>query len=141
MQILYYISQLRLTSAIVDAAGPTSVPVLNEKLRPHVEDAEQREGDLVHTSLEEAGKMALDILLDIGDKGIDLLAISVEDEVYARLALSGDIRDCKHKDWLGGHLLKLSQQACRIINSCCTVVVVRNMLPTELLLGHSEMVH
>jgi len=117
------------------------VPVLNETLRPHLQDPEEQEGDIVHADLEEAKRLARDIVYDLGDKGIDLLAISVDDEVFEGLKTTGDIRDCKHSDPYGGRLLKLSQHACQVINGCCIIVPVRYVVPMGHVGGWSDTVN
>jgi hypothetical protein len=141
MKLIYFISQLKLTAGIIDAASETTVPVLNETLRPHLDDPEDQEGDLVHADLEEAKRMARDIVYDIGDKGIDVLAISVEDDVFAALKAAGDIYDSARSDPYGGRLLKLSQHGCQVINAKSTVMVLRDMLPPGHVSGASTTVH
>jgi len=41
------------------------------------------------------------LFFDLRDKGIDVLAISVEDDLFARLEATGDIRDSKRSDPFG----------------------------------------
>jgi hypothetical protein len=112
-----------LTRHIFGHAGTHHVPVLNETLRPHLEDPEDWEGDKVHADPEEACRLAVDIAFDIGAKGINVLDISIEDADYDALVASGDIRDSVRSDPYGGRLLKLSQRACQALNRCCTTVV------------------
>jgi hypothetical protein len=131
MKVIYYISTLGLTRHIVNHTEANHVPVLNETLRPHLDDPEDWEGDHVHADLSEARRLARDIVFDIGSKGIDVLAIRVEDADYDALVASGDIRDSKRSDPYGGRLLKLSQAACKKVNGCCTAVATLNwMVPS-----------
>jgi hypothetical protein len=132
MKLIYFISQLKLTASFTAEEGQAPERALNERLRPHLAEPEDQEGDFVHADLEEAKRLARDIVFDIGDKGIDVLAIGVEDDVYEGLSAAGDIRDSRRTDPYGGRLLKLSQRACQVINDNCDIVPVRYMLP----LGH-----
>jgi len=141
MQMMYFISQMKLTAAIVNGQTESAVPLLNETLRPHLEHPDDQEGDLVHADLEEAKRLAKDILIDLGDKGIDVLAIAVEDEVYNGLVATGDIRDSGRSDPFGGRMLKLSRDACVTINRACTVMPVRHMRPANLVLNDTGTVH
>jgi len=141
MQLMYFISQLKLTAAIINGQTETSVPLLNETLRPHLEHEEERDGDMVHANLEEATRLAKDIVYDLGDKGIDVLAISIDDELYNELVASGDIRHSVRSDPFGGRLLKLSQRACVTINRACTVMPLRHMLPPNHVISNMETVH
>ncbi|MBS2006068.1 MAG: hypothetical protein JST01_03430 [Cyanobacteria bacterium SZAS TMP-1] len=141
MKMLYYISQLKLTAAIIAGQTETEVPLLNETLRPHLEHIEDQEGDIVHGDLEAAKELAKNILYDLGDKGIDVLAIGIEDEVYDGLAATGDIRESARKDAFGRPMLKLSQHACHVINRSCTVMPLRHMLPPNHVISNMETVH
>jgi hypothetical protein len=132
MRLVYYISTRKLTAHIADHATDAYVPVLNEILRPHMENADEREGDFVHANLEQAKTMAFDILCDLGDKGIDLLCIALDDDFYAELEASGDIRDSVRKDAWGGRLLKISQRGCLLINHRCEVQPVTFLVQTGL---------
>jgi len=141
MQMMYFISQMKLTAAIISGQTESAVPLLNETLRPHLEHPDDREGDLVHADLEEAKRLAKDIVYDLGDKGIDVLAISIDDDVYQQLVSAGDIRDSVRSDPFGGRMLKLSQRACITINRACTVMPLRHMLPPNHVISNMETVH
>jgi hypothetical protein len=128
IKLIYFISQLKLTAAIIEAAqAETAVPMLNVTLRPHLQDPEEQDGDFVHANLEEAKRLARDIVFDLGDKGIDVLAIAVDKDVFAGLESTGDIRDSLRTDPYGGRLLKLSQHACQVINGGCFIMPLRLM--------------
>jgi hypothetical protein len=122
MQHLYFISPRRMTSLIMDAATADRVPVLNELLRPSAEHIQDRSGDLVHKDLDSAKRLAFDILVDLGDKRMDVLRIDVTDDVFFHLKSKGDLVDSARPDCFGAPMYWLSQQGCRIVNDFLAAV-------------------
>ena len=119
MQHLYFISPRRTTGFIMDAATADRIPVLNEILRPNAEHAQDRSGDLVHKDMESAKRLALDLLIDLGDKRMDVLRIDVPDSVFDMLRERGDIVDSARPDCFGAPMLWVSQQGCKLVNDFC----------------------
>jgi hypothetical protein len=119
MKTLFYVSTFQQTAWIINHMMPGGIPVLNY-------DA----GDLVHESLEDACALGLDIAADpsVRNRGTDVLAIDILDTLYDELVLHGDIQEHSRTDALGARLLSVNREACRIINSNCTVATKRYYL-------------
>lgn len=126
MAQLFYVATFQERNWIVEHINADGAPVLNDK-----------RGDLVHSSLEAAERLALDIASDmeVANKGMDIFCLNVPDDIYDGLCRCGDIVVSAKPDALGADLLCVSAHGASIINRFCDFDTVRRFIPEALYLS------
>lgn len=122
MTQLYYLATFGERNWIIEHITASGAPVLNAK-----------NGDLVHTSLEAAERLALDIASDVEvpNKGMDIFVLNLPDNIYDSLRRCGEISLHKEPDAFGAELMRVSAQGANIINSFCDFDTVRRFIDED----------
>ncbi len=96
-------------------------------------------GDQVHDDFDAAWQLAQSIAYDLpGAKGLDVIEITVADNVVAALMRSGDITTAPQRDCFGNALIKLSPAACITINGAASFAKKEFLIPEAHLVALSD---
>jgi len=127
---LFYLATFQERNWIIDHITASGAPVLNDI-----------KGDLVHTSLEAAERLALDIASDVevANKGMDIFVLDVPENIYDSLRRCGEISEHNEPDAFGAVLMRVSAQGANIINGFCDFDTVRRFIPEEVYLALCSM--
>jgi len=126
----YYLSTRPESRWTEDHATVGYKPVLNDL---------PGKGDHVHVDFDAAWQLAQNIAYDLpGAKGLDVIEISVDDDVVAALLRSGDIATASQCDCFGNTLIKLSPAACITINGAASFAKKEFLIPEAHLVALSD---
>ena len=127
----YFYLSTRLESRWTEAHAEVGYkPVLNDL---------PGKGDLVHNNFDAACRLAQDIDYDLpGAKGLDVIEITVDDDLVAALMRSGDITTAPQSDCFGNPLTKLSSVVCGHINGAASFAKKEFLIPEAHLAALSD---